>query len=283
MESAIPVRRLWYYLTLVWLLIGVITHLSAILWMFQYGEEVTLYRIVDLGFYYYWPVILWTLYTPVLLRGYQRWPLSGPKWKRNLFYHLLFSLAFAPVARLLAILLDFSGKNLIGWEVTPAWEIVYEALYIVLASAPRALLSYWVVIGAVIIWKYLILRNQAATRLRPKKPSRERILVPHKSAKKMIDVQDIFWIEADRNYVNIHTSDNSFKLRCSLASLYGELDGQQFFRIHRSRIINRAAIESLSHWRRGEYLIRLKNDKLVSSGRTYRHSIKEILAIYPIR
>ena len=93
----------------------------------------------------------------------------------------------------------------------------------------------------------------------------------------MIDVEDIYWVEASRNYVHIHTSNQYFKLRQSLVSLRNELDEQQFLQIHRSKIINKAAIESLSHWRRGEYLIRLKNNKLLSSSRTYLQNIKEIL------
>ncbi len=277
MENAIPVRRIWCYLILVWVLMGLATHVSAIFWMIQYNEEISFYRIFDVGFYYYTPVFLWILYTPYLIRLYQKRPLSGPDWKWNLLFHILISIAFAPIARVLAIALDFSFKYMIGMEPNPPWEIVYQARFIVVGSAPRAFLSYWVVIGTVIAWKYIALRKQAVSKPSASKNTKKHILVPHNSSKKMIDVEDIYWIEANRNYVHIYTSNQSFKLRQSLAGLQKELDEAQFLQIHRSKIINKMAIESLSHWRRGEYLIRLKNDKLLNSSRTYRQQIMEIL------
>ena len=279
MENAFPVRRIWYYLILVWVLAGLVTHISSILWMIQYGEEISLYRIIDVGFYYYTPVILWIIYTPFIIRLYQHRPLSGTNWKWNLLFHVLISLAFAPIARVLAIALDFSIKYLIGMEPKLPWEIVYQARFIILGSTPRAFLSYWIIIGAIIAWKYFALRKQKPTPIpEPSSNGIKRILVPHNASKKMIAVEDIYWIEANRNYVHIHTSDQYYKLRQSLTSLRDELDEQQFLQIHRSKIINKAAIESLSHWRRGEYLIRLKNNKLLSSSRTYLQNIKTILA-----
>lgn len=278
MQTAVPVKRIWSYLIPVWLLIGLTTHISAILWMIQYGEDLSLYRIFDVGFYYYTPVILWILYTPILIRLYIKRPLSGSDWKRNLLFHFLLSAAFAPLARILAIALDFSIKNLIGMESTPAWEIVYQARFIAGGSAYRAFLSYWGVIGAIIAWEYFAFRKEATAEKPPQKRNKKQIAAPYKSGKKIIDVQDILWIEANGNYVNIYTSEHCFKLRRSLASLTNDLDERQFLQIHRSKIINKAAIESLSHWRRGEYLIRLKNNKLLSSSRTYRQNLQEILA-----
>lgn len=277
MNASIPYQKAWFYLSMVWILIGGITHLSAIFWMMQYGEDLSIYSIIDVGFYYHTPALLWILYTPVVLRLYQQWPLISADWKIYLSYHLLLSIAFAPIARALAIFLDYSIKHMVGMEPSPPWEVVYQARFIVLGSSVRFVFCYWLAMGILIVWEYLAFRRQSAMQTTAEDANKKHLIVPQKAGKKIIDVQDILWIEADRNYVHIYTADQSFKLRQTLASLSKELDEQQFYRIHRSRIVNKNAIESFSHWRRGEYLIRLKNKKLLSSSRTFHAKVKELL------
>jgi hypothetical protein len=249
--------------------------------MIQYGEDTSFYKIFDIGFYYYIPVLLWIFYTPLLLRLYQIKPLHRINWKRNLAFHLFLSLALAPLIRAFAIWIDFTIKNLVGMESTPAWEIVCDARFIVIGSSPRAFLSYWLVIGACLSWEFIHFRRRSAQDPiaigKPANKKKNQLLVPLKTGKKLLDIYDIFWVEADRNYVNIHTADHCYKLRQSLSSVYDVLDEHQFLQIHRSKIINKTAVESLSHWRRGEYLIRLKNNKLLSSSRTYTDNVKAVM------
>ena len=55
----------------------------------------------------------------------------------------------------------------------------------------------------------------------------------------------IGWIEAARNYVSIHTRDDTFSMRETLSSLQNKLDPQRFLRIHRSIIVNLDRIRKL--------------------------------------
>jgi hypothetical protein len=57
-----------------------------------------------------------------------------------------------------------------------------------------------------------------------------------------ICIDDIECLEADRNYVNVHTRDRSYLLRQSLASLESAWEAAAFVRVHRSVIVNRAKI-----------------------------------------
>ena len=277
MEHKSSSLKIWIYLFITWLGIGIVSHLSAILWMIQYDEQVTAYRIFDVGFYYYVPVLLWSLYTPLLIKWYDKYPLSGRDWKWRLSLHILISVLFAPIARILAITVDFSIKYVVGMETNLPWEIVYQARFIVVGSAARALLFYWIAIVVIEAYKYSVAKKNKKADNQIIEEAIKRIAVPYKAGKKLIDVQEIFWIEANRNYVHIHTSKQSFRLRESLASLAKRLDQQQFLQIHRSRIINKQAVESLNHWRRGEYLIRLQNNKLLSSSRSYQQNIRLIM------
>lgn len=77
-----------------------------------------------------------------------------------------------------------------------------------------------------------------------------------------VRIDDIECLEADRNYVNVHTPQRSYLLRQTLASLETSLRSETFLRIHRSTIVNRAMIRER---RRGGVLV-------LNSGRTVRVS-----------
>ncbi len=269
-------KKIWLYLTLFWLLFGMATHISSIFWMLQYGETLNVYKIFDVGFYYYTPVLLWTLYTPVLWKVYSQIPLFGSNWKSNLLLHLVLSAMLAPVSRLMAIALDYTIKNLIGMGSVSIPHVLYETRFIILASTPRAFLFYWIVMGTLLIWQFSKIKAQSnmATDVSRK---RRHIWVTVNSVRKKIEIEEIYWIGAARNYINLHTANQCYKIRRPLSSLLEELDSQQFLRIHRSKIVNKAAIEQMTHWRRGEYLITLKNRKLLTSTRTYRQNVRHLL------
>ena len=65
--------------------------------------------------------------------------------------------------------------------------------------------------------------------------------------KKMVKVfyDDILYIESLREYIRIHTKEKRLVFRQSLSELLLKLPENQFFRIHRSYIINPLQIESI--------------------------------------
>jgi two-component system LytT family response regulator len=65
-------------------------------------------------------------------------------------------------------------------------------------------------------------------------------------------VGKIEWIEAADNYVRLHTTNEAYVTRETLASLEDRLDPQQFLRIHRRAIVNVNAVTEiprLAPWR----------------------------------
>lgn len=77
-----------------------------------------------------------------------------------------------------------------------------------------------------------------------------------------VRIDDIECLEADRNYVSVHTRERSYLLRQTLASLEKSLRADDFLRVHRSTIVNRALIRER---RPGGVLV-------MRSGRTVRVS-----------
>lgn len=84
---------------------------------------------------------------------------------------------------------------------------------------------------------------------------------------------DISWFEADANYVKIHTATTTYIKKLSLKELELQLDPTIFARIHRSTIISLNSVESIFPYFKEEYIIVLKNEKLLRMSRTYLNKL----------
>ena len=62
-----------------------------------------------------------------------------------------------------------------------------------------------------------------------------------------IRVLDIYYIEAKKDYVNIHTSDNVYMVHSTMRDIIGVLPALRFIRIHRSYIVNIDKIFSIKY------------------------------------
>lgn len=59
-----------------------------------------------------------------------------------------------------------------------------------------------------------------------------------------LDLDDILYIESDGNYIEIHAINKKYALRQNMESIMSQLDDTQFFRVHRSYIVNLKKINS---------------------------------------
>jgi two-component system, LytTR family, response regulator len=100
-----------------------------------------------------------------------------------------------------------------------------------------------------------------------------------KSAGRIIflGVDEIDWIEAADNYVQVHAGRESHLLHATMNSLERRLDPNQFLRIHRSTIVNIKRIKELHPMFHGEYRIILKDGTKLTSGRGYRENLQKLL------
>jgi two-component system, LytTR family, response regulator len=100
-----------------------------------------------------------------------------------------------------------------------------------------------------------------------------------KSAGRIIflGVDEIDWIEAADNYVQVHAGRESHLLHATMNSLERRLDPNQFLRIHRSTIVNIKRIKELHPMFHGEYRIILKDGAQLTSGRGYRENLRKLL------
>lgn len=87
-----------------------------------------------------------------------------------------------------------------------------------------------------------------------------------------IALDEVHWIGAASNYVELHMSGRTILHRLPLAKMEQSLDPQQFLRVHRSVIVRATQICSLDVVGDGSYLLQLRcGDSVPVSERHVRH------------
>ena len=93
-----------------------------------------------------------------------------------------------------------------------------------------------------------------------------------------VDVEDIDWIEAAENYVQLHSGRAEHLLHVTMNTIEKSLDPQLFLRIHRSVMVNVSRIRELHPVMHGEYVVTLENGVRLQSGRMYYEKLKALAA-----
>ena len=91
-----------------------------------------------------------------------------------------------------------------------------------------------------------------------------------------VDIEDIDWIEAAENYVQLHAGRVEHLLHVTMNTLEKSLDAELFLRIHRSVIVNVKRIKQLQPVMHGEFVITLENGVRLQSGRSYTERLKTL-------
>lgn len=61
-----------------------------------------------------------------------------------------------------------------------------------------------------------------------------------------VEIKDIFYIEAERNYCRIYSKDKEYLLVMTLKEMDEKLPQKHFIRVHRSFIVNLSKIDEIS-------------------------------------
>jgi two-component system LytT family response regulator len=112
-------------------------------------------------------------------------------------------------------------------------------------------------------------RGSAVRMARTQTGVSDRLLVPASDGLRMIDCAGIHSLEADDNYVRVHTGGQQYLLRRTLRDLLHQLGEQRFVRIHKSAAVNIGEIEALAPLFKGDYELRLRSGRLLRLSRRY--------------
>lgn len=95
-----------------------------------------------------------------------------------------------------------------------------------------------------------------------------------------LDLAEIAAVQAEGNYVSLRHRANSYLLRESLSSMAEKLKPYGFIRIHRSAVVNIAAVEEIQPLPTGEYKLRVKGGKDYLVTRTYKGNLRELAQLW---
>ncbi len=251
--------------------------------------------------------INWLL-VPLVARVLARFPINSRTWARSVPVHA--------VAVVLFSLIHTEGMNLLRqaayrladerYDFGPFWSSwVYELR--------KDLLTYCVIIGGLLAFRTYGLWLDSRTRrddvaaanvlgLHPAGPDLavpnvganvsglpapgplaidpptplDRLLVRKRNREFILDTDEIDRIEADGNYVVVHSGSESYRLRESLDGLAKRLGEQRFARVHRAHVVNIDRIREIQPWDHGDFRIVLKDGSFVNFSRRYRSRLQHL-------
>ena len=105
----------------------------------------------------------------------------------------------------------------------------------------------------------------------PPRRAIDRLVVRGADRVRLLQVEQVSWIEADGMYVKLHTRDGGTHLhRALLGSLDNTLDPRRFVRIHRSAIVNIDVVVEVRQDEHGDHVAVLRDRTEIRVGRRFR-------------
>jgi len=113
------------------------------------------------------------------------------------------------------------------------------------------------------------------TELKSPPKSLDRLAIKSGGRVVFVKLDDVDWIEAADNYVDLHVGKQSHLLREKLSVLETRLAPEKFVRISRSTIINVERLKELQSLFRGAYAVILKDGTRLTLSRSYRDKLEQ--------
>lgn len=113
---------------------------------------------------------------------------------------------------------------------------------------------------------------QALDALRQRDAYLQRIAVRVDEHVVFVAVDDIVWIKANRNTVQIHLAGATHELRETMAAVAARLDPRHFARVHRSAIINVRRVKAIHPWFNGHHVVTMDTGQQLRMSR-YQHEV----------
>ncbi len=212
---------------------------------------------------------LWMLITPVVLRMAERAPITRLSWPRRLPAFAALWLAF------------FVGSNVIIRVPFPELraDFLRKLAFGLSVNLPGSALAFatLVVIGHIVASRVA----RPATVDARHSLSRNAHLVLRDGARTIVlPPEDVEWIEAEDNYVLVHTPQRSYTVRQRLRDVESQLDSASFVRVHRSAIVRVGRIAEVRPLGHGDFEVLLRGGASVRGSRSRRAALEVIRGRY---
>ena len=112
-------------------------------------------------------------------------------------------------------------------------------------------------------------------------PPQNRLAVKSGGRVLFLKIEDIDWVEAADNYVNLHIGNEAHLHRETMTAMEGKLPADKFMRVSRSTIVNIERIKELQPLFHGEYAVILRNGTRLTLSRSHREELNRLLGKEP--
>jgi len=216
---------------------------------------------------------------PLLIAFERRVPLTFPTLRRNLPWHALGTVVFcllhvAAMVGLRKLAYRWMGESY-DFGDWPRY-LFYEYL--------KDWRSYAIILLTVAAYRGLLLRLQGEARLLdapddeapPVEPIErpDRFLVRKLGKEFLVAANDIEFLQASGNYVNLHVRGRAYPLRITMAAIEPRMDPSRFVRVHRSWMVNLDQIAEIEPLDTGDARVLLRDGTKVPCSRKYRAALK---------
>ncbi|MCC6397812.1 MAG: response regulator transcription factor [Bacteroidetes bacterium] len=100
-----------------------------------------------------------------------------------------------------------------------------------------------------------------------------RIMVRSGGRITFVRVEDVDWIEAQGDYICLHTQGKKHLVREKISEMEAQLSPEHFLRIHRSTMINVSRIKEMQPLFHGEYSVVLQDGTRLTMSRSFRDKV----------
>lgn len=215
--------------------------------------------------------------------AFERWrPLQFGALRQNLPWHVAGSVAFSLLHVLAMVAIRQAVYRTQGqhYDFGP-WlrEFAYEYL--------KDMRSYAGILVTVWLYRLLLLRLQGEASLLaapddgpPVEPVErpERFLVRKLGKEFLVAANDIEWLQASGNYVNLRVRGHDYPLRSTMAALEPRLDPARFVRVHRSYMVHLDRIAEIQPQESGDARLVMRDGSRIPCSRRYRPVLRGVAA-----
>ena len=233
-----------------------------------------------------WEPVIWESSSSVILLALvpavvwftRRWPLHWDSWRAHLPHYVLGSVVFSlvHVAGMVAIRIVAYRWQGSVYEFGP-WprELFYEYL--------KDVRTYFGIVLTIEAYRFVLRRWQGEASLLgepdegpPLEPVErpERFLVRKLGREFLVSANDIEWLQASGNYVNLRVRGHDYPLRSTIAGIEAKLDPRRFARIHRSYMVNLDLVASIEPLDTGDARVHLRDATSLPCSRRYRADLR---------
>ncbi len=207
-----------------------------------------------------------------------RFPLHWDTWRRRLPEYLLASVVVCLVHVLGMVALRVLVYRWLGsdYDFGP-WprELLYEYL--------KDVRSFATIVVLMAGYRFLLRRWRGEASLLgvpdegpPLEPvdRPDRFLVRKLGREFLVAAQDIEWMQAAGNYVNLRVRGHDYPLRSTIAGIEEKLDPRRFARLHRSYLVNLDQIASIEPLDTGDARVQLRDGTVLPCSRRHRSELR---------